>query len=203
MATSFRRGALVPAVLCAALLGLSACGKDDIAQTFTGGSSSKDKQPIPSTVNAGAAPAPAQAAAATPAAAAPAAAAKAGMSEPQPATKMKEVELVDGQPIRENSQKYRSARVRDPFRSLITDDEVRTDLVDLGIVTLVGIVQGDVPFAIVEDADGIAYVLRKGDRVRNGRVVSIKEDMIVASQTLLGYTTTVQLKLEEENESHG
>ena len=202
MATKFHRGALVPAALAMALLGLSACGKDEIAQTFTGGSSSKDKQPIPSTVNAHSASAPAPAAAAEPAASP--AVAQPEAVQPQAATKMQSVELVDGQPIRENTQQYRSSRSRDPFRSLITDDEDRTDLVDLSIVELVGIVQGDVPFAIVEDADGIAYVLRKGDRVRNGRVVSIKEDMIVASQTLLGYTTTVQLKLvEEENESHG
>ena len=55
----------------------------------------------------------------------------------------------------------------------------------------------------VEDAEGIAYVLRKGDRVRNGRIVAIKVDRVVASQTFLGYTSTVQLKLEEERGSHG
>jgi Tfp pilus assembly protein PilP len=65
------------------------------------------------------------------------------------------------------------------------------------VVKLVGVVlSGDQPFAIVEDADGIAYVLRKGDRVKNGRVVRITTDALVCSQTLLGYTTTVQLELE-------
>ena len=85
-----------------------------------------------------------------------------------------------------------------PTRALTNED-----IVDLSVVKLVGIVQGPDPFCIVEDAEGIAYVLRKGDRVRNGRVVSISATSLVASQTLLGFTTTVQLSLEEGRESHG
>lgn len=179
----------VAVVLGAALLALSACGKADLAQKFTGGSSSKDKAMIPSTVSAAqpvATPAPADVAVAG--------------KPPAPAEATKPVE---GHPIREKEMKYRSASVRDPFRSLISGSEDRSGLVDLSVVTLVGIVMGDDPFCIVEDAEGTAYVLRKGDRVRNGRVVSIKTDTMVASQTLLGFTSTVQMKLEEGKESHG
>lgn len=196
MATRARKGLLAAGILGAALLAIAGCGKDDVAQTFTGGSSSKDKTPIPSTVNAGNA-AQAAPAAPAPATTAPAVAVK---GEPQDA----HLQLVDGKPIREQQMKYHSGNRRDPFRSLITDDDDRTDLVDLSVVTLVGIVQGPDPFCVVEDAEGIAYVLRRGDRVRNGRVVSINTDTLVASQTLLGFTTTVQLKLVEEGrESHG
>jgi hypothetical protein len=192
--TRFRRGALVPIVLSAAVLAAAGCGKDELAQKFTGGTSSRDKQPIQSTVQAGQQ---------TPAQPQPAGTvAPSIVSDPVAATKM-ETQLVDGKPIREQSQKYRATNKRDPFRSLIQDTDERSDLVDLSVVSLVGIVQGDVPFCIVEDAEGIAYVLRKGDRVKNGRVVSIGTDTVVASQTLLGYTTTVRLKMEEERGSHG
>lgn len=196
MATRARNGVLAAVtVLGVALLALQGCGKDDLARGFAGGSRSKDKAPIPSTVNAGG---PAQAASASPApmAAAPVVATKEDAGDAR-------LQLVDGKPIREQEMKYRSANVRDPFRSLILDQDDRTDLVDMSVVTLVGIVKGADPFCVVEDAEGTAYVLRKGDRVRNGRVVSIGDDSITASQTLLGYTTTVQLKLEEGSESHG
>jgi hypothetical protein len=96
-------------------------------------------------------------------------------------------------------------RNRDPFRSLISSDQARAEIVDLSVVTLVGIVwaQGE-PFCIVEDQEGISYVLRKGDPVKNGRVVSIHRDKLVASQTILGYTTTVQLTLaKEKGKTHG
>jgi hypothetical protein len=195
--TSFRKLGALAAVLGGSLL-LAACAKDDVSNLFAGGTSSKEKQPIPTTV------------AETPVQAAPASAPAPGqpvpgavMTDPVAASKVDEIELVEGQPIREQSMKYRSTDVRDPFRSLITDDTSRSDLVDLSVVELVGIVLGEEPFCIVEDAEGIAFVLRKGDAVKNGRIVSINEDTVVASQTLLGFTTTVQLKLQEEKESHG
>jgi len=178
------------------LLALSACGKDEVARTFAGGSSSKDKQPIPPAVQAAqVAPTPAPATGTPPGVA--------QLDGPAVATKTETPKLVEGHPIRENDMKYRSSRTRDPFRSLLGEGEDRSDLVDLNVVTLVGIVWGEEPFCTVEDAEGTTYVLRKGDRVKNGRIVSINRDTVVASQTLLGYTTTVQLKLEEGKESHG
>ena len=72
-------------------------------------------------------------------------------------------------------------------------------------MTLVGVVWAHPrPFCIVEDAEGISYVLRKGDRVKNGRVTAVHRDKLVASQTILGYTTTVQLTLDKEKgRTHG
>jgi hypothetical protein len=52
----------------------------------------------------------------------------------------------------------------------------------------------------VEDPEKVSYVLRVGDPVRNGRVVGIRPEALVCSQTVLGYTTTVQLKLEERKD---
>jgi hypothetical protein len=184
-------GAPAPILILAALLLAGGCGKDDVARTFAGGSHSSDKEPIPAAVQA--APTTSVAQPEAPAQAAPAA-----VTEPVAASKLESADLVDGTPIRAAEGRYRSDSQRDPFRSLISADADRTDVVDLSVVKLVGIVMGETPFATVEDAERTAYVLRKGDRVKNGRIVSIDKGRIVASQTLLGYTTTVQLKLQEE-----
>ncbi len=178
--------------LVAGVFVLPACGGEEAVNGFAGGSSSRDKQPIPSTVQASAGNPAAQpgSAPAAPAAEAP------SIEGPAVAQKVDGVEENAEEPLRTNENKYQAARNRDPFASLIGGD-TRSDLVDLSVVELVGVVtSGDQPFAIVEDADGISYVLRKGDRVKNGRVVRITSDALVCSQTLLGYTTTVQLKLE-------
>ena len=51
-------------------------------------------------------------------------------------------------------------------------------------------------FALVEDGEGFGYILRVGDRVRNGRVVSIRKNSLTARVTLYGITNKVVLKLE-------
>jgi len=160
-------------------------GAGDAISKFTGGSSSKDKAPLPSTVQAS------ESAEATP---------PSGVEDPAVAAKPMETAMADdpNAPIRENSMEYRaSGSTRDPFLTLV-GGEGRSDLIDLSVVTLVAVVGGDDPFGVVEDAEGTSYVLRQGDRVKNGRVVSIKPTALVASQTILGYTTTVQLKLQVE-----
>lgn len=196
MATSAgtpRRAAALLIACCG--LALAGCGAGDKAVTgFAGGTSSKDKQPIPPAVQAGETAAPVQAAAL------PGALTEvepAGMEGPAVASKGEAVDKAHEKgPIRSNSNEYKAGGNRDPFATLIGTDE-RSDLVDLSVVRLVGVVtNGDRPFAIVEDADGVSYVLRKGDRVKNGRVVRVAPEALVCSQTMLGYTTTVQLKLE-------
>jgi Tfp pilus assembly protein PilP len=193
-----RRAAALLIACCG--LALAGCGAGDKAVTeFAGGTSSKDKQPIPPAVQAGAAtataPAPVEASANP---AAPAAAPAAGLKGPAVASKAEAVDKAhEAGPIRTNSNEYRAGGNRDPFASLIGTDE-RTDLVDLSVVRLVGVVtSGEKPFAIVEDGEGVSYVLRKGDRVKNGRVVRVTPAALVCSQTMLGYTTTIQLKLEQ------
>jgi hypothetical protein len=171
------------------------CGSGgDAMSKFTGGSNSKDKAPIA----AAAATTSAQPAQATP---------PVGMEKPAVAEKQMETAMADdpNAPIRETSMEYRaSGSTRDPFLSLV-GGENRSELIDLSVVTLVAVVGGEDPFGVVEDAEGSSYVLRQGDRVKNGRVVSIKPNALVASQTILGYTTTVQLKLVEERKDvkHG
>lgn len=175
------RTARIPFLGVAGLaLVISGCGGG--VSEFSGGSNSKDKTSIPSAV-----------------ASASTSEALAVVPQVQAAVAVKvkeEISAKDEKDLRKERNMYRATRNRDPFRSLIGSDH-RTDVVDLSVVELVGVMMsGDRPFAVVEDADGNSFVLRKGDRVKNGRVVRIKADALVCSQTVLGYTTTVQLKLE-------
>lgn len=101
--------------------------------------------------------------------------------------------------LRENLYYYDAFNRRDPFRSLVDGAFNRSDKMDqvnLNAVQLVGIVRGEVDrFALLEDASGYSYILRVGDRVHNGTVVSIGEDELVARVTNFGQTTTVRLHL--------
>lgn len=101
--------------------------------------------------------------------------------------------------LRENLYYYDAFNRRDPFRSLVDgafNRNDKMDLVNLSAVHLVGIVRGEVDrFALLEDTSGYSYILRVGDRVHNGTVVSIGEDELVARVTNFGQTTTVRLHL--------
>jgi Tfp pilus assembly protein PilP len=101
--------------------------------------------------------------------------------------------------LRENLYYYDAFNRRDPFRSLVDgafNRNDKMDLVNLSAVQLVGIVRGEVDrFSLLEDASGYSYILRVGDRVHNGTVVSIGEDELVARVTNFGQTTTVRLHL--------
>lgn len=170
-------------------------------RNLAGGTSSKDKQPIPPAVNAAAAQpqgsVPASAPGANLAVQGPAVAG--GVTDATPAIGQDPEE-----PLRTQSEQYHAGRERDPFVSLLGRERSRSDLVDLGVCRLVAIVtSGERPFCVVEDPEGISSVLHVGDPVRNGRVVTIKPEAIVCSQTVLGYTTTVQLKLEERKVKNG
>jgi len=101
--------------------------------------------------------------------------------------------------LRESSYYYSAFNKRDPFRSLIMGDfisEKRMSPVDLGRVELVGIVKGDLDrFVLLEDNKGFSYILRIGDRIKNGSVVSISERSMVARVTNFGQTRKFTLHL--------
>jgi len=103
--------------------------------------------------------------------------------------------------LRENSYYYGAFNRRDPFRSLVSGQFVRDDImetVDLTGVELVGIVKGDLDrFALLEDEKGFTYILRVGDRVRNGSVVAIGENSMTARITTFGQTSKFTLHLVE------
>ena len=49
---------------------------------------------------------------------------------------------------------------------------------------------------MLEDANGYGYILKSGDQVRNGSVVSVGDRNVVARVTMFGQTTSVTLRLE-------
>ncbi|MDY0110539.1 MAG: hypothetical protein RBT60_11445 [Candidatus Krumholzibacteria bacterium] len=103
--------------------------------------------------------------------------------------------------VRTNEFFYQSYGKADPFRTLVHGRYEKSggaDLADVNSAKLVGVMWGDNDqFALVEDGAGFGYILRVGDRVRNGRVVSIRKDRLTAQLTLYGITNTVVLKLEK------
>jgi Tfp pilus assembly protein PilP len=103
--------------------------------------------------------------------------------------------------IRNNDFFYQSYGKNDPFRTLVHgefEQHTASELVDLGSARLVGVMWGDQDqFALVEDGEGFGYVLRVGDQVQNGRVVSIRKNALTARITLYGITSSVILKLEK------
>jgi hypothetical protein len=103
--------------------------------------------------------------------------------------------------IRSNEFFYQSFGKSDPFRSLVDgkfEQQTAAELVDLSSARLVGVIWGgEDRFALVEDGDGFGYILRVGDRVRNGRVVSIRKSSLTARITLYGITNSVVLKLDK------
>jgi hypothetical protein len=103
--------------------------------------------------------------------------------------------------VRANEFFYQSYGKPDPFKTLVDGRYEQTaggELADLNSAKLVGVMWGDDDqFALVEDGGGFGYILRVGDRVLNGRVVSIHRDRLTARITLYGITNTVILKLEK------
>jgi len=106
------------------------------------------------------------------------------------------------QELRRNEFFYQSYGRADPFKTLIAGKFEGTggsgDLVDIASGHLVGVMWGpDDQFALVEDGHGFGYILRVGDPVQNGRIVSIRKNSLTAKVTMYGITSTVNLKLEK------
>lgn len=103
--------------------------------------------------------------------------------------------------IRANEFFYQSNDREDPFEALVSGAYEATDgaseLVDVASARLVGVMWGEEDrFALVEDGAGYGYILRVGDPVRNGTVVSIRTNAVTAQLTLYGITNEVVLELD-------
>jgi hypothetical protein len=53
-------------------------------------------------------------------------------------------------------------------------------------------------FAMLEDNNGYSYIMKAGDPIRNGNIVSVSDRTLVARVSLFGQTNTVTLRLEEK-----
>ncbi len=103
--------------------------------------------------------------------------------------------------IRNNEFFYQSYGNQDPFKVLVAGDYEQAsagELLDANSARLVGVMWGQEDrFALVENSDGFGYILRVGDSIRNGRVISIRKHSLTARVTLYGITNKVILKLEK------
>jgi hypothetical protein len=114
--------------------------------------------------------------------------------------------MEEGRIIREKRYFYQAFNRRDPFQSLIVGEYEQSEfeLVDINSVKLVGVLSGGMErFAMLEDSNGYAYILKAGDPVRNGNIVSVGDKSVVARVTLFGQTTSVTLKIEGSSKNKG
>jgi len=105
-------------------------------------------------------------------------------------------------PPRRTIQTYTATFLRDPFQSLIARDErAPSKLLDVSSARMVGSVWGDSGIiALLEDEAGRSYALKVGDKVVNGRVISVTPASVTFSITVFGLTRSVTLELAEEGE---
>jgi hypothetical protein len=116
-----------------------------------------------------------------------------------PAFVVAEEDATDMKNLREKRYFYKAFNRQDPFQSLIVGEfeETEFELVDVYSVHLVGILSGGMEkFAMLEDNNGFGYILKAGDPVRHGSVVSVGDRSLVARVTMYGQTSSVTLRLE-------
>ncbi len=101
--------------------------------------------------------------------------------------------------------KYKRPIPRDPFASLITVDKQKQGNVDLTKVpnvetlNLVGILEPESGkgAALMEDLNGIGYILRPGDKVRNGYVAQIDQSAVYFQVNEYGWGRTIVKHMEK------
>ncbi len=97
---------------------------------------------------------------------------------------------------------YNSYGRRDPFKPITETSKAQDTLLDIAKAKLIGVMQDSLGYvALVEDKEGNGFILRRGDRIKRGRVVRVTKDMAVFAISDFGFTRTVILKLEKEEVS--
>jgi len=103
---------------------------------------------------------------------------------------------------------YNALGRRDPFQSLIGGEFTPVDEggdapPDPGGMKIVGIVWGATDqFAMVEDVRGNSYVLRKGDKLQNGYVESLRRDAVVVNITADGQSQQVVIPFVRKGDAN-
>ena len=103
---------------------------------------------------------------------------------------------------------YNAIGRRDPFQSLLSGEFVGQDVggdapPDPGGMKIVGIVWGaSDQFAMVEDVRGNSYVLRKGDKLQNGYVESLRRDAVVVNVTADGQSQQVVIPFVRKGDAN-
>jgi len=101
--------------------------------------------------------------------------------------------------LRGDAYTYQSGG-RDPFAPLVRSgdgkEEEKIAIADPGVADLILVGRawgGGQLYALAETSQGMGLLLREGDRVRDGRVVSITPEGVVFSQTTYGVTRQITL----------
>jgi hypothetical protein len=100
--------------------------------------------------------------------------------------------------------KYKGRSRRDPFETLINAAKTSNDPIEkrspnIEGLRLVGILEAasGPNQALFEDNDGYGYILKSGDKVRNGYVLRVEGDRVYFQIFEYGWSRTVALKIEE------
>ena len=101
---------------------------------------------------------------------------------------------------REEPVVYEAAGRRDPCRALITDEkkegQVETEFLRMEGASLKGVVWSDGQYlALITDKDGKSFVLREGDPVYQGRVISVTQSKAVFEVADFGDYQQITLKV--------
>jgi hypothetical protein len=102
--------------------------------------------------------------------------------------------------LRDKRYYYKAFNRRDPFQSLIVGEfeESEVELIDVYSVRLVGVLTGGMErYAMLEDDNGYGYIVKTGDPIRNGSIVSVGDRSLVARVSMFGQTTSVTLRMED------
>jgi len=99
--------------------------------------------------------------------------------------------------------KYKPSSLRDPFATLISERASSSDLpmgrriADVETSRLVGVLESSdgKNSALLEDMDGIGYILNSGDKVKKGYVSKIYADKALFQLFEYGWSRTVALRL--------
>lgn len=103
--------------------------------------------------------------------------------------------------------KYKQTSKRDPFKTLVELDKKKLANFDLSRIpnvetlNLVGILESVAGkgAALLEDLDGIGYILKPGDRVKNGYVAQVDENAVYFQINEYGWGRTVVKHMEKND----
>jgi hypothetical protein len=100
--------------------------------------------------------------------------------------------------------KYKPQIGRDPFATLIVDDETHDGPIERQVpnvegLRLVGIIvsRDKANRALLQDKQDYSYILKSGDKVRNGYVLRVDSDRVYFQIFEYGWSRTVALALDE------
>ena len=123
-----------------------------------------------------------------------------------PDSSLKGVPTTDDLLMHRERSVYASCARRDPFASLVSGEFAATnedDLMDIGELTLVGVVWGrDDRFGVVQDSRKRVHVLRVGDRVVNGKVIEVTQTSLTVQHYFFGETANVTIHMSQGEGDH-